>query len=132
MAVVSVATLVAVTVQCRVDCFFHALINGGGAAKVSSTLFGQTIRQVAGAALTVHRLALGRQAKSFFGALMGLDLRAHDSISWWGVIHFRPGRTRMGSRSLATGGQIRKRVRDAKAQENLGFAYFTTFNSSFI
>ena len=50
------------------------LVHSGGAAKVSATFLADTLSQVAGAAASVHRFALGRKPKSLFGALVGLDL----------------------------------------------------------
>ena len=72
--------LVTVAVQSCVDCFFHATIDGGGAAQVTALFLAQPACQVACTALTVHRLALRGQAKAFLGAFVGFDFVTHRSL----------------------------------------------------
>ncbi len=50
---------IAIVVQGCSDRFFHAGIDGFGAAQIASLLFAQTASQVAGAALPVHAFPLG-------------------------------------------------------------------------
>jgi hypothetical protein len=72
--------LVAVSVECFGDVVRKRLTKDGGSAKVSPTLFGDGNGQVASSCLTVLDLALGGDAKTLFGSLVGLHL-GHDKHS---------------------------------------------------
>ena len=69
--------LVAVVTQRILDLTFHALGQDACPTQVAFALLGHTSLQVAGARLSMLGVALGRQAKSLFGAFVGL-LLGHD------------------------------------------------------
>lgn len=75
--VVRFVRLVAVPIQGSLDRFFHAFGNRGRATQIAATLLGQTLGQVAGTTLAVHRLAGRSQSKAFFRAFMSFDFGAH-------------------------------------------------------
>ncbi len=65
--------LVAVAVKGCVDGGFHALRCGGRATKVTTSFFGQSGSQVAGACTAVHHLSGCRQTKALLRRFVGLD-----------------------------------------------------------
>jgi hypothetical protein len=76
-------TLVAIAVQSPSDRLQNGFIDGLGAAQVSLSLVFHPIRQMAGARLSVHGLALGGQSKTLLGAFVSF-LLGHGYI--WGRI----------------------------------------------
>lgn len=68
--------------------WFHALSNCGGSTQITATFLAQTLCQVAGTALTVHRLAFGRQTEPFLGPFVSFDFGSHEGINTGWMVSF--------------------------------------------
>jgi len=71
--------LAAVLTECRLNLFLDTGLQGSGSAKVPLTLLRHSSLQMAGSRFAVLCLASCSQAKSLFGALVGLHLW-HDRL----------------------------------------------------
>lgn len=92
-------------VESCVNGWFHALSNCGGSTQVTTTFLAQTLGQVAGTALTVHRLAFGRQTEPFLGPFVSFDFGSHEGINTGWMVNYE-------KRSV---GAYRKVLRPARA-----------------